>query len=513
MRRVVFCGVGILGVFGGGFLACVGDQNDVVLQDAGTNDGASGNNADGSTQNTNDGGNQTQDAGCSTAPACVADGGAVNSCGTTAACQYGCTPAAGTAAAHCLQIDPSGAIDPSDLAVVGVKDFVAAGAQFDTDTGKITSTDGATVIRSANTNPDAEEVDATTGIGFRRVAGSVGIFQFKSLTVNAGSGLPPSSNAIGSIGLALVAQTTITINSEIDVGTHYFAGNNPPASGPGGVTAVVDTEANGYAPNDGGISGGSGLLGTGSIITSGGGGGGHAANGGAGGGGTGASGGSFGPTYDDTSFDPLIGGGGGGAGRTFNGQQAAGGRGGGAIALVAGQSITIGNGSGSASNGAYGLAQGINAGGEMGSYSTAYSGGGGGAGGTILLEAPIVTGNKNAGVAANGGAGGNAATSVPPANDGVISNTAAYAAGTSGCEGAAGVGSADGTFEKPLSGGSGADPGSSCASGTRYGGGGGGGAGRILVLTSTGDFTSVDPAFVVSPSATPAFVKGPLPLR
>ncbi|CAN5219052.1 hypothetical protein BH09MYX1_BH09MYX1_09650 [soil metagenome] len=331
------------------------------------------------------------------------------------ACALGCADAAGVTPAHCLEFDPTGPIDSTDLVVQGVKSFTGKNLKFDSDTGHITTDDGATEIRAANADPTKEEVD-TNGIGFRRVNGQIGIFQFADLTINAADGFHVNG-ATGSLPLGLVASGTITINGKIDLGcgrSHILspftsAGSN--AGGPGGSDGV-------------GPGGGKHGVTASTYSLSGGGGGGHGVAGGSGGvgrldkfsGGDTAAG-AGGALVMDT-MGPLGGGGGGGNGNA-TGDYAQGGAGGGAIEVVAGKEIIIGSGAGTAT--AKNTSEGINVGGCAGGYAFG-SGAGGGAGGSIFVEAPKVTGKLNAGLGANGGAGGG---SVSDSEDGLISTAQA----------------------------------------------------------------------------------------
>ena len=394
--------------------ACVGDDASGGVGSSGSSDTDSGNPGDGGPAGS-DGGVGVDAAQCA-APACTADGKSLACGASETACALGCAVSAAAVPAHCRVLDPTGAVEPLDLAVPGVGDFVlladggpAPGLKFFTDTGKITTADGVTEIRPANAVPQTQEV--THGIGFRLVANKVGIFQFKNLTLPVTDTILGKPHiATGSVALAIVAAEEIKIEGVLDLGC---AVPDPAASHAGAVAAANNsTQVNGTGPGAGAAGNKSASL---AAVISGGGGGGHSALGGAGGDGLKCfncealvSGGAGGVTYDDTTFDPPLGGSGGGAGAgssTLGG--AGGGGGGGALQLVAGKRITIGNGSGPVANATGEVKQGVNAGGCGGvGVLSPQSAGGGGSGGSIVLEAPEIVGKANAGVASNGGGGG-----------------------------------------------------------------------------------------------------------
>ncbi len=509
-RGWLFCAFGVTLTATVWLAACVGDDTAATpggITDPGTEAGGPG--ADGSSTNNPDGSTPGVDSGCAAA-ACV-DNGAALGCGATkTTCDYGCAEPTATTAAHCRAFDPSGAVEPTDLAVAGVKDYAGHNLKFFTDTGRITSPDESMEIRPPNADPLVEEV-SSNGIGFRKVAGKVGIFQFKNFTLepSAAGAIFDSNGAFGSVALAVVAAEEIKIEGILDIGCdRRFSNDYPAAASAAGsnTPANAQTQENGKGTG-GGLAGGKAQSGN---VIAGGGGGGHAAGGGQGGDGVVPNqalvfGGNGGIAYDDVAFDPPLGGSGGGAGN------AGGGGGGGAVQLVAGKRITIGNGLGpdAGANGA--VRQGINAGGcgGQGGFSTA-SAGGGGSGGAIVLEAPEVIGKPRSGVASNGGGGGGVGgIDGTTGQNGSISALPSAGGPGADCFGAGGTG---GGGSDPF-GGKGPAPATCTVGGaTKYGGGGGGAAGRVRINTASGDITA-DPTFVISPTATPAFQKAKIVTR
>ena len=507
--------------------ACVGDDAVTPASDPGSSGSDSGTVETGNPGN-GDGGGPSSDGAVGTdaaqcaAPACAADGKSLL-CGTSQTpCALGCAASAAAAPAHCRAMDPTGAVEPSDLAVPGVADFVlladggaAPGLKFFTDTGRITTADEATEIRPANAVPQTQEV--THGIGFRRVDDKVGIFQFKNLTLPATDTIFGKPHiATGSVALAIVAAEEIKIEGVLDLAC---AISNPAGSHAGAAApANASTQVNGMGPGAGIAGGKSPSLGT---VISGGGGGGHSSLGGAGGDGLKCFncealvfGGAAGAAYDDTTFDPPLGGSGGGAGTgntTLGG--AGGGSGGGALQLVAGIRITIGDGSGPAAGASGEVKQGINAGGcGGGGVLSSQAAGGGGSGGSVVLEAPEIIGKANAGVASNGGGGGGIGdiTGSSQGQNGVISAQPSQGEAGNGCIGTGGNGGAGATPGGTK--GVAASVGTCADTSTKYGGGGGGSAGRLRVNTLTGDITAAA-SFVISPSGVGAYQKGTIVTR
>lgn len=429
-------------------------------------------------------------------------------------CDLGCVAAP---TAHCGKLNPTGEVAQADFAVVGVGDVTfdsngliipAQGITLNTDTGEIINTgDSNAVIRAKNVDAAAQEV--ISQIGFRKVAGKVGIFQFKSLKVTGGY-LPVLFK--GSLPVALVAQTTITLETGMQVNACDTGGRI--TGGVGGQSGGVGASTNGSGAGGGAHGGINGTDTTGVSTHSGGSGGGYFALGGTGAAGTSQAGVAVpgtvgGPVWgSQTNFDPFLGGSGGGGPN--------GGSGGGAILLTAGEKITIGGGTGKG---------GINAGGCAGSFS--YSGnipdsvtrGGGGSGGTILIEAPVVVGGIKGVLAANGGSG------TPPYSDGIgyslydghFDDTASNTDSPSpykcaGANGTGGFGNTPAGQPGSVAPGSGADCASTPGSRT-FGGAGGGSVGRIRILTKSGSVTT-DASFIYSPTPTTgATTFGTLPLE
>jgi hypothetical protein len=176
-----------------------------------------------------------------------------------------------------------------------------------------------------------------------------------------------------------------------------------------------------------------------------------------------------GGSYGSKELVPLVGGSAGGSGSTGNG-----GHGGGAVQIVSGVGIVIGE------------AGVINMGGGGGGYV-----GGGGSGGAILLEAPSVT--VRGVLAANGGSGGD----VYAGEDGPASAEPAAVRGVGGL-GAAGDAS-DGK------------EGNTAPTKLNTAGGGGGG-GRIRINTGCGGMLVVSANAIISPSTkTGCYTTGDLP--
>jgi hypothetical protein len=177
-----------------------------------------------------------------------------------------------------------------------------------------------------------------------------------------------------------------------------------------------------------------------------------------------------------TAFAALAGGSGGGGGGLADG-----GGGGGSVRLVAGNVITIGDGT---------SIQGINVGGCGG--KAARGGGGGGSGGAISLEAPFVQLGAMGTLAANGGGGGGSPNNVDgDGQPGQLSATPAYGVGSTQVSQLGGNG---GAGDAPQ----GTPPaGSGC--GIIEGLGGGGSAGRLQIL-SKGNMPTLHAMSVLSPS-------------
>ncbi len=358
-----------------------------------------------------------QCAGSAALIECVA-----GSSSTTIGCSWGCKPGSPD---HCGVIQPTGgAVTGSDLDPAGLGSANLTGVVVDTDAGTIGGS-------AAN----------------HRLAGSVMIFRFSSLTVSG------PVTFTGSNAVAFVSSGDIDVASGgvIDARGCPTGPGASTSAGPGGFTGG----AKHVSPTSGSGAGGGG--GAGNNI--GGGGGGFGGTGGDGDQASGANG-TGGAAFGSASITPLVGGGGGGGGGGGT-NSGSGGGGGGAVQLVA--------------NGNLSIEGGINAGGCGGSKGTGGSdgGGGGGAGGAILLEALGIT--ISGSLAVNGGgAGGGNSNSAGNGAAGSLDRNRANGGNNGGGDGAAGS-NADG------------------ASGQGNGGGGGGAIGWIRINTQSGSATVADP--------------------
>lgn len=188
---------------------------------------------------------------------------------------------------------------------------------------------------------------------------------------------------------------------------------------------------------------------------------------------------SGGTPYGDATLVPLVGGSSGGS--AVGGYATTANHGGGALQIVSGDTIQLGQ---------LGIID--MGGGFPDSPGKSVSGGGGGSGGAILLEAPFV--NVLGVLAANGGGGGGGYLEH---GDAANASATPAAGGGLGGVGAAGV-SIMGGDASPYT-------------GTQYAGGGGGGAGRIRINVGCGGSLTVDPAAVISPAqSTSCFSTGAL---
>jgi hypothetical protein len=419
------------------------------------------------------GGDLSQSDGTVPCSTSCADSQTLNGCDSSGAavtttCQLGCN-SSGSAAAHCNQFYPSGAVGVSDLNVNGAMPISITGTvSLNSSTGAIDGIRGAT--------PDPTTVNVTGGVGYRQSNG-VGVFEVDSLSISQGATLIVK----GSLPAAIVARNTITIGGIIDARGYGSNGNlcSVGAFGPGGAAGgnpnltqppAVASGASPGANNGGGkaVSGGPG-----------GGGGGFGGIGGVGGNAYSLTGGLGGSTYGNAELNPLIGGSGGASAACDYG-----GGGGGALQLVAGQSITVGGGAAASSVG------GVNAGGCGGIYNSngCYNVGfaGGGSGGAILVESPLVQIVANGGLAANGG-GSSGSAAAPSTGFGPGQLSAAKPVGyfSYGGSGPTASGEAGMSQTNPNN---------------AWGGdGAGGGVGRIRINTLSGS-PSIDAAGFVSPT-------------
>jgi hypothetical protein len=256
--------------------------------------------------------------------------------------------------------------------------------------------------------------------------------------------------ATGGRPLVLAATGEINVSGVIDVSSSVLS----LAPGAGGDDPACGASQTGQ-PGNGGTGGGAG--------------GSHHGSGGAGG--AAPAGATATPAGTIASFTRVIGGCAGASGGGTIGS--IGGDGGGAVMLISGTQITIGN-----------LVTASGAGADGGGGSD--GGGGGGSGGFIGFDAPIVHVSGKA--TANGGGGGGAGAGIGgnPGGDGTTDTTRA-AGGTTGPSGGSGGSGSSLT----LTGGDG-------GGGAGGGGGGGGGAGVILVIGHAPDSVGVySPAYTV----------------
>jgi hypothetical protein len=357
-------------------------------------------------------------------------------------------------------VPSGGAVLPSDLDSSTTLVDVVIGSNSTLYTGSGSAGAITNSVRSSNNNDTTYEED--NGIGFV-VRNNVGVFRFKSLTINA------TLDVRGPNPVALVALGDITINGIVDA---QGSGSNGCGSG----SDVRDPGPGGFAGGQSETAGsGKGGGGSGSSVSSeesGGGGAGHAATGGSGAKPTlhvtSPAGGSI---TGDEQVTVLFGGAGGGGGGSGGNSGGDGGGGGGAVQLVAGGTVRIA-----------GANHGINASG-CGGEGASDSGGGGGAGGTILIEAPMIV-IDGAGIAVNGGGGGGAGSNDTDGQPGLLASTAANGGNGSGTGGKGGA--AGGTAGLP-------------GTYNARGGGGGGAVGRVRLNTWDGSVTIINGGFV-SPS-------------
>jgi hypothetical protein len=293
----------------------------------------------------------------------------------------------------------------------------------------------------------------------------------RSLIINSGDML----NIAGRRPLIIATEGKAEINGFIEATTSttnaWFGGGAP---GPASLTHVgicaLDAEHGGGQPGESpsklgiGAGGGAfcGMGGRGSASPD---------------GGVGPIGGS---PYGSPTLVPLVGGSSGGSAEGYG----IGNHGGGALEIVSGVSILIGEA---------GI---INLGGAVGRSSQWATGGG--SGGAILLEAPSVLVR---GVLAVNGAGG-ATAALNDGQDGLPSSTSALGASQYGAPvtraGSGGAGTS-------VNGGDGQQPAMAVSAS-----GGGGGAGRIRINTGCGGKLTVVGSAVISPAAGACFTEGTL---
>jgi hypothetical protein len=349
-----------------------------------------------------------------------------------------------------------GRFHPSNLPVdftmpTGTQPWVlATSCAYDTDTLVGTGCGANFATRTAS-------ADVALSDG-RRVA----VLMADSVTINGGAKLSLS----GTRPFILLANGKVEINGTIQAAvsdTNFWWGGGAPGASSGDRVGICALPA---GPGGGG-------KGNSAAMAAGAGGGGFC---GAGGRGSGvADAGVFaagGMPYGNVELVPLVGGSGGGSALGGFTPTLGTNHGGGAVQIVSGDSILIGD---------VGVVD--MGGGFPNSPSSSVEGGGGGSGGAILLEAPSVT--VNGVLAANGGGGGGGY--LQHGLPGQPSSTPA----TGGGLGGSGSG---GTVA------SGSD--AKIGSANDKAGGGGGGAGRIRINTGCGGMLTLSPSSVVSPDKT-----------
>lgn len=360
----------------------------------------------------------------------------------TTACPLGCNQGAG----RCNKVNPSNNLAAFFDEAEGATDLVLMGqTTIDTDAGTITDQSGARTPLTST---------VTTGV-------PVGVFVIKVKSFQTGGIV----TVVGSRALAIVSAENVTINHVLSMSARGEL------NGPGAI--ATDTTCRGGSAAAGNVNGDAG-----------GGGGGFGTAGGRGG--TGGNpqiaGGTPGGTVGVPELTPLRGGCPGGRASDAPANHFAGG-GGGAIQIVSGTLISIGDGGFIAAHGAGGK-------GPTGPIFCIVDvpcgvGEGGGSGGAILLEAPAITVAATGGIVANGG-GGKCGV-FGSASGGTNNATPAPGQTCGGDTGSGGNGSAGGVAAQNGGNGLNDDP---------VGGGGGGGAGRIRVNLPLG--TSFTPMGVVS---------------
>lgn len=369
----------------------------------------------------------------------------------TQTCSLGCD----ATSRRCFKINPSNGLAGSFDDATGASDLVLVGATtIDTDTGTVTDATGTRAVQSSA---------LTVGL-------PVGVLVLKVKSLTTGGNV----TVLGARALAIVSAGLVKINHVVSVSARTQL------DGPGAL--VSDSSCRGGGTGAGNAKGWAG-----------GGGGGFGTAGGRGG--TGGNptvqGGSAGGVSGTSELVPLRGGCPGGRDNTASSDYAPG-AGGGAIQIVSGSKIELGDGGFVVANGSGGgKFKGLAILCEIGTPCD--HGDGGGAGGGILLEAPVVTISALAGVVANGGGGG---CNVNGA--GASGGLSATPAVGSQCSQDSAKGGTGGT------GAIAAQNGGNGASTAPVGGGGGGGAGRVRVNLAAG--TQFAPVGVVSGAKTTGVV-------
>lgn len=344
----------------------------------------------------------------------------------TETCALGCN----ATETRCNKVDPSNGLAAMLDEAAASTDLLLSGATtINTDAGTI-------VDQTGMRTPLTSQVNGSP-------IGSL-VIKVKSFTTGG------NISVEGTRALVILSGEDVVINHDINVSARLDV------NGPGAITNNASCRGGAPAANnaDGGAGGGGGGFGT------------------AGGtGGTGGipviAGGTAGMIAGNPELVPLRGGCPGGVSSYNSGGSHAPGAGGGAIQIVSGTRISVGD------NAAI-LANGSGARGPASVFcvvdTPCGNGYGGGAGGGVLLEAPVVTLAATAGIFANGGGGKCGVSGSGQA--GQRSTTPATGQTCSGDTGSAGNGAAGAT---------GATNGGNGLNDDPVGGGGGGGMGRIRV--------------------------------
>lgn len=490
-------------------LACVGDDATPPTGDTrGDPDKDAGGSTEGDAADPSNDASSANDASSTNDadPNCTAtkcEGNDLVDCnGARTTCALGCRSE--TDGPRCATFEPQGPVTVADMRRTGLADVVLTTAHVvDVTSGEIRTTGGAS-LRQANDDPAQDQIK--NNIAFR-VENGVAIFVAKNVTFSGAVSFEGTSG--GNVGPAYATLPVVFVaTDDLHVSTLLQVPCGSLGGGSGGIPGVVPGGGSEAGAGGGPGGGKRGDSQTGS-------GGGHGTAGGqAGASGSGVSlvvGASGGQLNNGTFV--LAGGSGGGGGTGGDGanvKNSKGGAGGGAIALVAGNKLWLGDGSST---------HGINAGGCGGKPfvggSIQAAGSGGGAGGFVSLEAPVIQAAAKSGIAANGGGGsGWGVDGASAGKDGQFSASAATGGGSgkspATCNGFGGAGAAaDSPTATPGVNGKTSSQDTSCT--TSHGGGGGGGIGRIVISSLTGDVT-VDAAagasaFFASPARGTSAVK------